>query len=74
MHGNPKFWRGEANTGYIVEFIILEGGNLGWGWEIPGPPTLSMNPGVCVCVWMITFLCISIASQAMCILRTYILL
>ena len=40
----PKILGRGANTRYIVEFIFLEGGNLGWGWKIPGPPTLSMKP------------------------------
>ena len=43
-HGNPKFWGGEANTKCIIESIILEGENLGWGREILGPPPLCMKP------------------------------
>ena len=34
----------EVSIGYIGESTILEGGNLCWGWEIPGPPTLCMKP------------------------------
>ena len=47
-HGNPKFWGGEANTKCIIESMILEGGNLGWGgWAIPHPPTLCVKPCEC---------------------------
>lgn len=50
MHGNTRFWGGEANAKYtymytyIIGSMILEGGNSGWEWEIQGSPTLCIKP------------------------------
>ena len=44
-HGNLKFWGGEANTKCIIESMILEGGNLGWGGgQFHIPPPSVWNP------------------------------
>ena len=42
-HKKPKLWRGETNSMYITESMILEDGSFSWGWEFPGCPTLCMK-------------------------------